>query len=198
VFHSAAALWAIGLSFWIESGTINHHAISKNLVQVEQKFTAEDVKSFHLILPRFLTSIILGLFISPLHCEVRKGKGHIWLDCTNGQNPIRAPNSSFPKPSANNADNECPTVYCSDAFQRHLVQLWRMCIARPVEDILQHCDDIDSAFRRIPYHPDLYLISPMSSAHLSSFRWAWCLEREMPLPTSASHQLFLEPTWPFM
>ena len=30
-----------------------------------------------------------------------------------------------------------------------------MRIAKPHEDILQHCDDIDAAFRRIIYHPDL-------------------------------------------
>jgi hypothetical protein len=135
----------------------NHPAIGKNLVQVEAKFAAEEAKSFHLILPRFLTSFLPGLFISPLQWEVCKGKGRICVDCTNGPNPIGAPNSTIPKPSVDNAD-KCPPVYYSNVFQRHLVRLWRMLMARPKDDILQHCDDIDSAFRRILYHPDLALV----------------------------------------
>jgi hypothetical protein len=140
----------------------NHPAIGKNLVQVEAKFAAEEAKSFHLILPRFLTSFLPGLFISPLQWEVRKGKGLICVDCTNAPNPIGAPNSTIPKPSVDNAD-ECPPVYYSNAFQRHLVRLWRMRMARPEDDILQHCGDIDSAFRRILYHPDLgpFVIIPV-------------------------------------
>jgi hypothetical protein len=33
-----------------------------------------------------------------------------------------------------------------------------MHMTRPEEDILQHCDDLDLAFRRIMYHPDLALV----------------------------------------
>jgi hypothetical protein len=136
----------------------NHPAIRKNSVQVEKKFAGEEGKSFHLILPRFLVSFLPGLFLSPLQWEVRKGKGRICVDCTNGLHPISgAPNSFIPKPSAINAD-ACPPVYYSDALQRHLVRLWCMCMTWPEEDILQHCDDLDSAFRRILYHPDLALV----------------------------------------
>ena len=136
----------------------NHPAIGKNSVQVEKKFAGEEGKSFHLILPRFLVSFLPGLFLSPLQWEVRKGKGRICVDCTNGPHPSSgAPNSFIPKPSAINAD-ACPPVYYSDALQRHLVRLWRMRMTRPEEDILQHCDDLDSAFRRILYHPDLALV----------------------------------------
>jgi hypothetical protein len=146
----------------------NHPAIGKNLVQVEAKFAAEDTKLSHIILPRFLTSFLPGPFIStlqwevrkgkgPLQWEVRKGKGHICVDCTKDPSPVGAPNSSITKPSVKNAD-ECPPVYYSDAFQGHLVRLWRMRMAKPEADILQHCDYIDSAFRRILYHPDLALV----------------------------------------
>jgi hypothetical protein len=143
----------------------NHPAISKNLAQVEANFVAEEAKLFHLILPWFLTSFLPGLFISPLPWEVCKGEGHICVDCTKGPNPVGAPNSSIPKPSANNA-GKFPPVYYSDTFQRHLVRLWRMRMTRPEDDILQHCNDIDLAFRRILYHPDLAL------AHLSLSLWA--------------------------
>jgi hypothetical protein len=135
----------------------NHPAIGKDLVQVEAKFAVEEAKSFHLILPQFLTSFLPGLFISPLQWEVWKGKGCICVDCTNSPTPVGAPNLSIPKPSADNAD-KCLPVYYSDAFQRHLVRLWRMHMARPEDNILHHCDDIDSVFQRILYHPDLALV----------------------------------------
>jgi hypothetical protein len=37
----------------------------------------------------------------------------------------------------------------------HLQHLWRMRITFPVTDILQHCVDIDAAFRQILYTPEL-------------------------------------------
>jgi hypothetical protein len=38
---------------------------------------------------------------------------------------------------------------------RHLQHLWRMRITFPIADILQHCDDIDAAFRQVLYTPEL-------------------------------------------
>jgi hypothetical protein len=38
---------------------------------------------------------------------------------------------------------------------RHLQHLWRMRITFPIADVLQHCDDIDTAFRRVLYTPEL-------------------------------------------
>jgi hydrogenase maturation factor len=62
-----------------------------------------------------------------------------------------------------------------------------MGMAKPEADILQHCDDINSAFWRILYHPDLALIfayvvpGPFVIVHVGMV-----LERGMmPLPTSA-------------
>jgi hypothetical protein len=48
-----------------------------------------------------------------------------------------------------------PPVYYGDALLRFLIVVWRMRLSEPLRDILLHCDDIDAAFRRILYHPDL-------------------------------------------
>lgn len=50
---------------------------------------------------------------------------------------------------------ECPPVFYGTAFDRFLIWLWRMRLTRPLEDILQHCDDIEAAFRSILYNPEL-------------------------------------------
>ena len=65
----------------------------------------------------FHGSFSSGLFLSPaIQWAVRKGKGHICIDSTNGLCPVRSPNTSIRKPcSAANAD-EYPLVYYGDAF----------------------------------------------------------------------------------
>jgi hypothetical protein len=132
----------------------NHPAVERHADKVEAKFAKEEAKSFHIHLPRIFIFFIAGLLLSPLQWAVRKGKGRICVDCTNARDPAGSPNSYIPSPSAENAD-ECPPVHYGTAFIRFCVRLWRMRITRPTEDILQHCDDVDSAFRRIIYHPDV-------------------------------------------
>jgi hypothetical protein len=41
---------------------------------------------------------------------------------------------------------------------RHLHHLWRLRITFPAADILQHCDGIDAAFRRVLYTPELAIV----------------------------------------
>ena len=79
------------------------------------------------------------------------------MDCSNGPNLEGSANTYIPKPSASNAD-ACPPVFYQHAFARHIRHLWRTRLTYPTEDILQHCDDIDAAFRRVLYHPDLALV----------------------------------------
>ncbi len=135
----------------------NHPKINENKADVEAKFAAEEAKSFHIILPKFFVFFILGLFLNPLQWAIRKSKGRICVDCTNGPDPIGSPNHSIPKPSAANAD-ACPPVYYGKAFNRFLLQIWCMRQAEPLLDILLHCDDLDAAFRRVLYHPDLAVV----------------------------------------
>jgi hypothetical protein len=135
----------------------NHSKIKDNTDDVEAKFAAEEEKSFHIILPKFFAFFILGLFINPLQWAIRKGKGRICVDCTNGPDPIGSPNNSIPKPSAANAD-ACLPVYYGKSFMRFLLLLWHMSEAWPLLDILLHCDDLDAAFRRVLCHPDLAVV----------------------------------------
>jgi hypothetical protein len=85
---------------------------------------------------------------------MRKGKGQICVDCSNGPDIAGSANTSIPKPSADNAD-ERPPVFHQHASARHLRRLWHTQITYPTKDILQHCDDIEAAFRHVLYHPDL-------------------------------------------
>jgi hypothetical protein len=95
------------------------------------------------------------LILSPLQWAIRKGKGRICVDCTNGPDLAGSPNSWIPKPSATNADKCPPAVFYKHSFAHHLQQLWRTRITHPTAEILQHCDDIEAAFCRVLYHPDL-------------------------------------------
>jgi hypothetical protein len=133
----------------------NHPAIAENAAAVEAKFAAEEEKTFHIHLPRFLIFFIYGLFLAPLQWAWRKAKGRICVDCTKpGADEIGSINTYIGKPGVAPAD-ECPPVYYGDAFMRFLIVVWRMRLSKPLRDILLHCDDIDAAFRRILYHPDL-------------------------------------------
>jgi hypothetical protein len=132
----------------------NHPAVNANHASVEAKFVKEEAKSFHIHLPRFLIYFLPGLILAPLQWAIRKGKGRICVDCTNGPDIEGSANTSIPKPSADNAD-ECPPVFYQHSLARHIRRLWRTRITHPTEEILQHCDDIEAAFRRVLYHPDL-------------------------------------------
>jgi hypothetical protein len=138
----------------------NHPAVVKNADAVEAKFAKEEEKSFHLHFPRSFLFFIFGLMLNPIQWAVRKGKGRICIDCTNGPDGAdtnSSANTFIPGPKANDAD-ACPPVYYATALHRHLRQLWRTRITFPIADILQHCDDIDAAFRRILYTPELAIV----------------------------------------
>ena len=135
----------------------NHPAVKENYAAVEQKFAKEEEKSFHIHLPRFMLYFIVGIMLNPLQWAWQKGKGRICVDCTNGPDgpdTDGSANTHIPKPSEDNAD-ECPPVFYMTAFQRFLINIWRLRITHPEQDILLHRDDIDAAFRRILYAPDI-------------------------------------------
>jgi hypothetical protein len=132
----------------------NHPAVNDNHASVEAKFVKDEAKSFHIHLPRFFIYFLPGLILAPFQWSIRKGKGRICVDCTNGPGLEGSANTSIPKPSADNAD-ECPTVFYQHSFARHMRRLWLTRITHPTEEITQHCDDIGAAFRRVVYHSDL-------------------------------------------
>jgi hypothetical protein len=138
----------------------NHPAVDQNFAAVEEKFAKEEQKSFHIHLPRFLTYFIAGLLLNPLQWEWKKEKGRICVDGTggpDGPDTEGSCNTHIPKPSPHNPD-ECPPVYYSTALLRFLVAIWRLRITYPLEDIPLHADDLDSAFRRILYSPEMAIL----------------------------------------
>jgi hypothetical protein len=138
----------------------NHPAVNKNKEAVEKKFAKEEEKSFHVHFPRFLCYFIVGLMLNPIQWAWQKGKGRICVDGTHGPDgpdTAGSPNTTIPKPSPDNAD-ECPPVYYMTAFARLLRSIWRWRITFPLLDLLLHADDIDSAFRRILYHPEMAIL----------------------------------------
>jgi hypothetical protein len=132
----------------------NHPAVNQNTDQVATKFAKEEWKGYHVHFLQFLYSYLYGLILNPLQWVFDKGKGRICVDCTNGPDPKGAPNTYIPKPSLDN-EEECPPVFYQSAFRRLLRRILQMRISRPAEPILVHADDIEAAFRRILYHPDM-------------------------------------------
>jgi hypothetical protein len=138
----------------------NHPAVAKNQEAVEEKFAKEEQKSFHIHFPRFVIGFIVGLLLNPLQWEWDKGKGRICVDCTNGANGpdnMGSANTHIPKPSPDHKD-ECPPVYYATAFMRFLIWIWRLRVTFPWLEILLHADDLDAAFRRILYSPEMAIL----------------------------------------
>ncbi|CAJ1969422.1 unnamed protein product [Cylindrotheca closterium] len=85
------------------------------------------------------------------------GKGQICIDCSNGPNSLGSINLYIPSPkdAIPGEEDECPAVYYQYAFDRFLRRILRMRITRPNDPIMVHADDIEAAFRRVLYHPDM-------------------------------------------
>lgn len=138
----------------------NHEAIQPHREAIRAKFVEEEGQSYHIMLPRFLAIFFYGLFISPITWAIRKGKGRLCVDSSSRLHALDsgAPNVPIPKPGVEGREDECPAIYYATAFQRHISHIWNLRISHPTTDILQYCDDIKSAFRRVLYHPDLAIV----------------------------------------
>lgn len=135
----------------------NHPPLSEVEPAVREKFAKEEAKSFHIHLPKWVAYFVQGLFISPISWLVRKGKGRIVIDSSTLLRPedTGAPNTYIPPVGTEGREDECPAVHFGTALRRHLERIWNLRIDHPREDLLQHGDDIDAAFRRVLYHPDI-------------------------------------------
>ena len=135
----------------------NHKPLDAHLEATREKFGQEEAKSFHIAFPRFIAFFMLGAMINPISWVVQKGKGRLIIDASTKlhSSDTGAPNSYIPKPGTPGHAHENPPVYYGSALRRHLSHIYNLRIQYPKEDILQHTDDIDAAFRRILYHPEL-------------------------------------------
>ena len=139
----------------------NHPAVDK----IEAKFAKEEWKRYHIHFHHWLYPFIDGLIINPIQWVFDKGKGRICIDGSHGPDEKGSVNTHIPKPfnakkkpktSEPPLDyDECPPTFFKYAFKRVLWQILRMRVTKPDEPILVHADDVDAAFRRILYHPDL-------------------------------------------
>jgi hypothetical protein len=138
----------------------NHPPLQAVLPAVRKKFAKEEAHSYHLHFPKWVAFFLYGLFISPISWIVRKTKGRIVIDSSTVLRPADtgAPNSYIPTVGTDGREDECPAVHFGDALKRHLERIWNMRIDHPTEDLLQHGDDIGSAFRRVLYHPDMAVV----------------------------------------
>ena len=138
----------------------NHPPLAANLEATRKKFGQEEAKSFHIAFPRFVARFMSGAMISPISWVVQKGKGRLVVDASTNlhADDTGAPNSQIPKPGTEGRLEENPPVFYGSALRRHLTHIYNLRIQHPKEDILQHTDDIDAAFRRILYHPDVAIV----------------------------------------
>jgi hypothetical protein len=138
----------------------NHPPVAAAADAVRQKFAKEEANSFHVTYPRFTALFIPGLMLSPISWITQKGKGRLIVDASTklSTDDTGAPNSHIPPPGEPGRHEENPPVFYGSALRRHLTAVWNMRIAHPHEELLQHTDDIDSAFRRMLYHPDLAIV----------------------------------------
>jgi hypothetical protein len=90
----------------------------------------------------------------------RSGKGWLIVDASTKLAPddSGAPNDHIPPPGKPGRYEENPPVFYGSALKRHLFAVWNLRIAHPDEDLLQHTDNIDSAFRQMLYHPELAVV----------------------------------------
>jgi hypothetical protein len=135
----------------------NHPPLKTYYNEVRSAFAKEEASSYHMHFPRFIAHFLYGLFICPISWVIKKGKGRLVID---GSTPLKpndtgAPNTYIPRCGTPGKEDECPPVYYGNAMQRHLKWVWNLRIDHPHEDLLQHTDDINAAFRRGTYHCDI-------------------------------------------
>jgi hypothetical protein len=127
-----------------------------------EKFAKEEANSFHVTYPRFTALFIPGLMLSPISWIVQKGKCWLIVNASTklAPNDSGAPNDHIPPPGKPGRYEENPPVFNGSAHKLHLSAVWNLRIAHPAdEDLLQHTeDDINSAFHRMLYHPELAVV----------------------------------------
>ena len=170
----------------------NHAPLRSAMPEARTKLGKEEANSYHIAFPRYLARFIYGLFILPISWLIQKGKGRLIMD---GSTALRkgdtgATNRCIPKAGSEGNERENPPVFYGTAMKRIMTTIYNLRLDHPTEDLLQHPDDIDAAFRRLLYHPDVaiafasvfaeYLIMPvgMIFGAKNSPSW-WCIPAEL-------------------
>ena len=132
----------------------NHSTIGEHAAAVREKIISGANNHFLLVLPRWIGRFIYGLFLSPIGFILRKHKGRIVVDPStriHSDADTGALNDHMDK--RNTAD--VPTTFYATAQKRHWSHIWNLRASNPDTEILLYKDDINSAFHRGRYHPDI-------------------------------------------
>ena len=132
----------------------NHSGVAEHGDAVLQKITTDLNNSFVLVFPRWVWRFLYGIFLSPIGYLLRKGKGRIVLDPSS---PVLTGKDSGALNSFLDKRNtvEVPRTYYGTAQLRHWTHIWNLRISHPHVEILLYKDDINAAFHRCRYHPDI-------------------------------------------
>ena len=148
-----------------DNGSLTPHVLG----EVRKKFTKEEKLSYHILFPRFIWAFIPGLFLALITWVPPKGRpgddGRMCVDPSTILDAARdsvatpddgAANAQLPDTGApDHADENPPAVHYGTAFKRFLIWIYNLRVDHPAVDICLSADDINAAFRRLLYHPDM-------------------------------------------
>ena len=132
----------------------NHAGISDHGPAVLAKIISGCNNHFVLVFPRWIWRFIYGLFLSPIGFLLQKGKGRIVVDPStriHDDGDSGALNDHMDKKNT----TDVPRTFYASAQRRHWAHIWNLRITHPRKEILLYKDDINSAFHRGRYHPDI-------------------------------------------
>ena len=132
----------------------NHSGASKAAASVLKKIVGGCNNHFFLVLARWLYRFIYGLFLSPIGFVERKDKGRVVVDPSahiSDDGNTGALNDFMSKKDP----VQCPPTFYASAQMCHWTHIWNLRAKYPHEEILLYKDDINAAFHRERYPPDV-------------------------------------------
>ena len=132
----------------------NHSGARNATAAVLKKIVDGCNNQFLLVFPRWLFRFIYGLFLSPIGFIERKGKGRVVVD-PSAHIHSAADSGALNDTMSKDDKEQCPPTFYASAQLRHWTHIWNLRITHPSNDILLYKDDINAAFHRCRYHPDI-------------------------------------------
>ena len=132
----------------------NHASLGEHGPSVLAKVVSGAINHFLLVFPRWIWRFLYGLFLSPIGFLLRKGKGRIVVDPSTHVHEA-ADTGALNDQMARSDPEQVPRTFYASAQRRHWAHIWNLRICHPATEILLYKDDINSAFHRGRYHPDV-------------------------------------------
>jgi hypothetical protein len=133
----------------------NHKGMHDHIDIMTDKFAKEEEKSYHLCFPRSFLYFVPGIMIALLSLIMQKQKLWIIVDTANAifDGDTGNANAQMPKPGVDHQRKQA--VYYGKSLLCHWVYIWRLRQIHLDRDLLLHKENINAAFSRILYHPDI-------------------------------------------